>query len=73
MPETGKTHQLRVACKSLGSPILGDVRYGGAPADRCFLHAYQLAFCYQGQDYEIRAEPPEAEFQQGLATLRLRV
>ena len=25
-PLTGKTHQLRVACKSLGSPILGDAR-----------------------------------------------
>ncbi|KAL7550943.1 hypothetical protein ACHAWF_014152 [Thalassiosira exigua] len=38
-PHTGKTHQLRVAAKSLGLPILGDARYGGgslpgvAPAD----------------------------------------
>ncbi|KAL4525938.1 hypothetical protein Ndes2526B_g03353 [Nannochloris sp. 'desiccata'] len=29
-PETGKTHQLRVALKSLGSPVLGDIRYGNA-------------------------------------------
>ena len=28
-PHTGKTHQLRVAAKSLAMPILGDVRYGG--------------------------------------------
>ena len=28
-PHTGKTHQLRVAAKSLGLPILGDARYGG--------------------------------------------
>jgi 23S rRNA-/tRNA-specific pseudouridylate synthase len=28
-PHTGKTHQLRVAAKSVGMPILGDVRYGG--------------------------------------------
>ena len=28
-PHTGKTHQLRVAAKSVGLPILGDVRYGG--------------------------------------------
>ncbi|KAL7543500.1 hypothetical protein ACHAXR_013175 [Thalassiosira sp. AJA248-18] len=28
-PYTGKTHQLRVAAKSLALPILGDVRYGG--------------------------------------------
>ena len=26
-PETGKTHQLRVAMKSLASPVLGDRRY----------------------------------------------
>lgn len=28
-PHTGKTHQLRVAAKAVGLPILGDVRYGG--------------------------------------------
>jgi len=28
-PHTGKTHQLRVAAKSVGLPILGDMRYGG--------------------------------------------
>mmetsp|Transcript_44785 Transcript_44785/g.113357 ORF Transcript_44785/g.113357 Transcript_44785/m.113357 type:complete len:293 (-) Transcript_44785:21-899(-) len=42
-PETGKTHQLRVAMKALGSPILGDPLYGsGAEADRCYLHAAGL-------------------------------
>ena len=39
MPETGRTHQLRVALKSLGSPIRGDSLYGGDSADRCYLHA----------------------------------
>lgn len=28
-PHTGKTHQLRVAAKSLAIPLLGDTRYGG--------------------------------------------
>lgn len=28
-PHTGKTHQLRVAAKSLAMPLLGDTRYGG--------------------------------------------
>jgi len=28
-PETGRTHQLRVALKSLGAPIFGDALYGG--------------------------------------------
>ena len=43
-PHTGKTHQLRVAMKSLGSPILGDDRYGGTDADRAYLHAWSLEF-----------------------------
>lgn len=54
-PHTGKTHQLRVAMKSLGSPILGDALYGGSPAARLFLHAWKLAFDYGGTHYEITA------------------
>ncbi|MGL4833991.1 MAG: TIGR01621 family pseudouridine synthase [Shewanella sp.] len=45
-PHSGKTHQLRVALASLGVPILGDELYGGAAADRCYLHAYSLRFGY---------------------------
>ena len=48
-PLTGKTHQIRVALKSLGSPILGDFRYGGEEADRGYLHAYVLQFDWQGE------------------------
>ena len=32
LPETGRTHQLRVHCVALGTPILGDGKYGGAHA-----------------------------------------
>lgn len=63
-PKTGKTHQLRVAMKSLGSPILGDKLYGGKQADRVYLHAYQLEFQYQGQDFCICCEPTSGEMWQ---------
>ena len=41
-PQTGRTHQLRVHLKQLGHPIVGDVLYGGEPADRLYLHAESL-------------------------------
>lgn len=47
-PLTGRTHQLRVHCESLGTPILGDPRYGGKAAhpdgflDQLHLHAREL-------------------------------
>lgn len=58
-PKTGKTHQLRVAMKSLGAPIDGDTRYGGQPCDRLYLHAYALRFTDQEQNYEF-VHPPAA-------------
>lgn len=54
-PQTGKTHQLRVAMKSLGSPILGDDLYGGTPAERLFLHAWRLEFEYRGRAFSVCA------------------
>lgn len=50
-PRTGRTHQIRVHLASIGHPILGDRRYGGAGPDaldlaleRPFLHSWRLAF-----------------------------
>lgn len=63
-PYTGKTHQIRVALKSLGAPILGDELYGdSANGGRTYLHAYSLAFSLAGQEYRYTELPREgAEF-----------
>lgn len=60
-PKTGKTHQLRVAMKSLGSPILGDQLYGGTTSDRVYLHAYQLEFDYRGEHFCVNALPESGQ------------
>lgn len=41
-PITGRTHQLRVHMAHLGHPIIGDKFYGGAEAQRLWLHAHTL-------------------------------
>ena len=50
VPETGRTHQLRVHMLSLGHPILGDSLYADpeslAKADRLLLHAEYLSFAH---------------------------
>ena len=51
-PHSGKTHQLRVALSSIGSPILGDPSYAahsGAAEQRGYLHAYALRFNFNNQ------------------------
>lgn len=58
-PTTGRTHQLRVALKSLGVPIVGDQRYGGEPHANLHLHAWKLAFTYQGETIAVVAPPPD--------------
>ena len=62
-PRTGRPHQLRVACATLGTPLLGDLKYGAADAlpDRSIaLHAHRLAFDHPTRDerLEFVAEPP---------------
>lgn len=58
-PQTGKTHQIRVALKSIGSPICGDPLYAEKlnHYDRGYLHAYQIDFTLNGDDYSFYCEP----------------
>jgi len=64
-PHTGKTHQIRVALKSLGSPIAGDTRYANSDEakqeERGYLHAYALRFELQGKDYSFVQAPKSGE------------
>ncbi len=43
LPQTGRSHQLRLHMQSIGHPIVGDPIYG-TPAARLMLHAEHLAF-----------------------------
>ena len=61
-PVTGKTHQLRVVLKSLGSPILGDKRYSKDSAQRMYLHCFHLSFTYKNNDFRFDYLPLDLEF-----------
>jgi 23S rRNA pseudouridine955/2504/2580 synthase len=44
-PVTGRTHQLRVHCAAIGTPILGDRKYGGRGFDVAGVPDGLLLFC----------------------------
>lgn len=57
-PHTGKTHQIRVALKSVGSGIVGDPIYNtGSSADRGYLHAFAIRFDYMSEQYQFVCDP----------------
>ena len=65
IPQTGRTHQLRVHCAHMGHPILGDVLYGPQPrtgesAPRLMLHANMLTFTDPQTGRRLRVERPAA-------------
>lgn len=74
-PRTGRTHQLRVHMKALGSPILGDPLYGRRdprfPEATLMLHARRLRILLPGrtEPSAFTAEIPE-RFRRILAVLR---
>lgn len=63
-PETGRTHQVRVHCAILGTPLAGDGKYGhgqGALANlpkKLHLHAARLSVPLNGRRLTISAPPP---------------
>jgi tRNA pseudouridine32 synthase/23S rRNA pseudouridine746 synthase len=60
-PISGKTHQIRVALKSLSSPIIGDKRYKGSVSDRLYLHSYVIQFTYKNQFFNATCLPQTGE------------
>ncbi|EHH69050.1 RluA family pseudouridine synthase [Gluconobacter morbifer] len=74
-PLTGRTHQLRVHCESIGTPILGDPRYGGKAAhpdgfiDRLHLHARQLDIPHPAGGRLIVTAPPPPHMRETFRTL----
>ncbi len=63
MPETGRTHQLRVHCAAEGFPVLGDPVYGKAANPRAPLHLHARAITLplggERGDLAVSADPPE--------------
>jgi 23S rRNA pseudouridine1911/1915/1917 synthase len=66
-PRTGRPHQLRIACASLGCPLLGDLKYGAERPleDRSIaLHAAELVVEHptRREPVVLRAEAPERDW-----------
>lgn len=64
---TGRTHQIRVHSAWLGSPVLGDTKYGEEAANRrmrelglkrLFLHAHRISFRWPGDKRDTVIEAP---------------
>lgn len=60
-PITGRMHQLRVHSRLLGSPIVGDTKYGGVIASNLMLHAAELIIdkCIFDDEIKIKAQVPQ--------------
>ncbi len=56
-PYTGRTHQLRVHLQHIKHPIVGDILYGGEPADRMYLHATSLEITLPSSERKVFESP----------------
>jgi 23S rRNA-/tRNA-specific pseudouridylate synthase len=60
---TGRMHQVRAHLAGLGSPIMGDRNYGGAPTSRLCLHAFRLGLAHPSGEGAVAVEsPPPDDF-----------
>jgi 23S rRNA pseudouridine1911/1915/1917 synthase len=61
LPQTGRTHQIRVHCAAWGHPIIGDIVYGSKSKviARQALHAAELEFDFSGKHYHFSAPLPD--------------
>ncbi len=65
-PETGRTHQIRVHCKYIHHPLVGDWQYAGRKtsrndrvwAPRVMLHAWKIALTHPVMGNELAIEAP---------------
>lgn len=62
-PVTGRSHQLRVAMRTLKCPILGDIKYKGRSTDdrNIFLHCRMMEFIHpvSGENIQLIASLPD--------------
>ncbi|MGA9695500.1 MAG: RluA family pseudouridine synthase [Dehalococcoidales bacterium] len=63
MPETGRTHQIRVHLAAIGYPVFGDITYGKKSAflNRQFLHAQKIGFNLPATGKWVEFESPLPE------------
>lgn len=61
--ETGRTHQIRVHCQTLGHPLLGDDLYGGdlTLIKRQALHSFMYKFLHPFTEQMVRIRAPWPE------------